>query len=176
MQMAEGLDTGDILMKATTAIEPDDTGGSLHDRLADMGARAIVAALARLETRELPAEPQDDAQATYAHKLSKDEGRIHWSQPVEIIERQIRAFNPWPGSYTDLGDQRLRIHQAKSLDSSTDAAPGTVIARTREGIDVACGKGILRIESLQLPGARPQSASDLINGGKALLLPGQELH
>lgn len=175
MQMAEGLDTGDMLLKVTTPIQPNDTGGSLHDRLADLGGDAIIEALIRLEAGSLSAEPQDDNQASYAHKLTKDDGRIVWARSATEIDRQIRAFNPWPGSYTDLGDDRIRIHQARVLDSTTDQPPGAVLARERDGIDIACGTGCLRIEQLQLPGSRAQSASDLINGGKPLLLPGQEL-
>lgn len=176
MQMDEGLDTGAMLLKAVTAIEADDTGGSLHDRLADMGGKAIVKALELLKKSELQGETQNDDQACYAHKLSKNEGHIDWSIDATTIERLIRAFNPWPGTYTDLNDQRIRIHRAQTLNESSGKAPGTVLRRERDGIDVACGSGVLRITSLQLPGARAQSASDLINGGKELLLPGQELN
>ncbi|MFO7530700.1 MAG: methionyl-tRNA formyltransferase [Marinobacter sp.] len=176
MQMDEGLDTGAMLLKAITPIHDDDTGGSLHDRLATMGGEAIVKALALLEKSELSGEAQNDDQACYAHKLSKDEGHIDWQQDATGIERLVRAFNPWPGTDTDLDDQRIRIHEARALADASAEAPGTVIRREREGIDVACGEGILRITRLQLPGARAQSVNDLINGGKQLLLPGQELN
>ncbi|WP_404366295.1 methionyl-tRNA formyltransferase [Marinobacter sp.] len=175
MQMAEGLDTGDMLLKLATPIRPDDTGGSLHDRLAGLGGEAIVEALHLLARGELKGEPQNDSEACYARKLSKEEGQIDWSRAAADIERQIRAFNPWPGSYTDLGEQRIRIHQAEVLPDSIPGKPGTVVIRDRSGIDVVCGEGLLRITQLQIPGARPQSASDLINGGKQLLMPGQEL-
>ncbi|SDW78345.1 methionyl-tRNA formyltransferase [Marinobacter mobilis] len=177
MQMDVGLDTGDMLLKTSTAITPADTGGSLHDRLADMGGEAIVKALTQLAAGTLVAEPQDDNLANYAHKLSKDEGHIDWSRAATAIDRQIRAFNPWPGSYTDTADgQRVRIHQVEVLASNPQATPGTIIGREREGIDVRCGDGGLRIHQLQLPGSRAQSVNDLINGGKPLLLVGEELH
>ena len=176
MQMDEGLDTGDMLLKTSTPIHADDTGGSLHDRLADMGGKAIVEALVQLANSELAPEPQNDADANYAHKLSKEEGHIDWSRSAIEIERLIRAFNPWPGTFTDLGEQRIRLHQASALDQSSDKLPGTVISREREGVDVACGTGTLKITSVQLPGSKAQSISDLINGGKQVLLPGQELN
>ncbi|AMQ89108.1 methionyl-tRNA formyltransferase [Marinobacter sp. LQ44] len=176
MQMDEGLDTGDMLLKTSTPIHADDTGGSLHDRLADMGGKAIVEALVQLANSELAPEPQNDADANYAHKLSKEEGHIDWSRSAIEIERLIRAFNPWPGTFTDLGEQRIRLHQATALDQSSDKLPGTVISREREGVEVACGTGTLKVTSVQLPGSKAQSISDLINGGKQVLLPGQELN
>ncbi|MFO7995270.1 MAG: methionyl-tRNA formyltransferase [Marinobacter sp.] len=176
MQMDAGLDTGEMLLKAITPINDDDTGGSLHDRLADMGGDAIVKALEHLGKGELRGEVQDETRACYANKLSKEEGHIDWTLDAPAIGRLIRAFNPWPGTYTNLDDLRVRIHQAEILEDTSDRHPGTVIHRSREGIDVACGLESLRITRLQLPGSRPQSASDLINGGKELLMPGQELH
>ena len=175
MQMDEGLDTGDMLLKMVTAVEDQDTGGSLHDRLADLGGQAIVKALQLLEKGELRGEAQNGEQACYAHKLSKDEGHIDWQQDAIAIERLVRAFNPWPGTYTDVDGQRIRIHRASALAQASGPVPGTVLRRERDGIDVACGAGVLRITSLQLPGTRAQTPNDLINGGKELLLPGQEL-
>jgi methionyl-tRNA formyltransferase len=175
MQMDEGLDTGAMLLKSLTAIEDSDTGGSLHDRLAELGGNAIIKALELLQKGELTGEPQNDELACYASKLSKTEGHIDWATDAKAIERLVRAFNPWPGTYTDLGDQRIRIHEARALVTTSDGLPGTVVQRDREGIDIACGNGTLRITRLQLPGSRAQSVNDLINGGKELLMPGQEL-
>lgn len=175
MQMDQGLDTGAMLLKTSTPIDTSDTGGQLHDRLASMGGQAIVQALELLERNGLAPEAQNDELACYAHKLSKEEGHIHWPDDATAIERLIRAFNPWPGTYGDLGDQRIRIHQASVLAEQSGKPPGTVIRRERAGIDIACGKGTLRVTRLQLPGSRAQSVSDLINGGKQLLLPDQEL-
>ncbi|AOY89390.1 methionyl-tRNA formyltransferase [Marinobacter salinus] len=176
MQMDEGLDTGDMLLKSLTAIGPTDTGGSLHDRLAELGGRAILDALHLLEKGELSGEAQNDKLACYAHKLSKEEGHIDWTRDALDIERLVRAFNPWPGTYTDLDRLRIRIHEAQALGDDSHQPAGTVVRREREGIDVACGTGTLRITRLQLPGARAQSVNDLINGGKQLLMPGQELN
>ncbi len=176
MQMDVGLDTGDMLLKEATPIGPDDTGGSLHDRLAEMGGKAIIKALASLAKGELTGEAQNGDEANYAHKLSKEEGHIDWTRSAPEIERLIRAFNPWPGTFTDLGDQRIRIHQAEALAQSSDKTPGTVLRREREGIDIACGNGSLRVTSVQLPGTRALSVNDLINGGKPVLMPEQELH
>tara|TARA_B100000214_G_scaffold321421_1_gene256962 strand:- start:583 stop:1518 length:936 start_codon:yes stop_codon:yes gene_type:complete len=175
MQMDEGLDTGAMLLKSLTAIDTSDTGGSLHDRLAELGGKAIIEALELLKKGELTGEPQNDDLACYASKLSKTEGHIDWATDATTIERLVRAFNPWPGTYTDLGDQRIRIHEARALVTDSDAFPGTVVHRDRDGIDIACGNGTLRITRLQLPGSRAQSVNDLINGGKELLMPGQEL-
>jgi len=176
MQMDEGLDTGAMLLKVITPIHSEDTGGSLHDRLADMGGEAIVEALAKLANGELTDEPQNDNEACYAHKLSKEEGHIDWHTSATDIERLVRAFNPWPGTFTDLGDQRIRIHMAQALTETSDKAPGTVLHRERDGIDIACGAGTLRVTRVQLPGTRAQSVNDLINGGKPVLMPEQELH
>jgi methionyl-tRNA formyltransferase len=175
MQMDAGLDTGDMLLKTATPIEESDTGGSLHDHLATMGGQAIVDALKSLETGTLTAEPQNGKKACYAHKLTKDEGHIDWTEDASSINRTIRAFNPWPGTFTDTDGLRIRIHAADVIDVTSDRRPGTVVKRSREGIDIACGLDVLRVTRLQLSGSRPQSASDLINGGKDILLPGQEL-
>jgi methionyl-tRNA formyltransferase len=180
MQMDEGLDTGAMLLKVSTPIHPEDTGGSLHDRLAELGGNAIVSALQLLEQNTLKPQAQQNVQACYAHKLAKQEGQIDWHSDAQSIERLIRAFNPWPGTFTDLGDQRIRLHLAqvqkhKQEQNGQKASPGTVLARQREGIDIACGEGVLRVNQVQLPGARAQSVNDLINGGKQILLPGQEL-
>jgi len=176
MQMDVGLDTGDMLLKTATPINPDDTGGSLHDRLADMGGDAIVEALAKLDQGTLTGEAQNDSEACYAHKLSKEEGHISWQNSATDIERLIRAFNPWPGTFTDLGKQRIRLHQAQALEQGSDKAPGTVLRREREGIDIACGTGSLRVTKVQLPGTRALTVNDLINGGKPVLMPEQELN
>ena len=176
MQMDEGLDTGAMLLKLSTPIHREDTGGSLHERLAELGGEAIVGALQLLEQNKLQPQAQQNEQACYAHKLTKQEGQINWHSDSQSIERLIRAFNPWPGTFTDLDDQRIRLHLAQMLEpSGKKARPGTVLARQREGIDIACGEGVLRVSQVQLPGARAQSVNDLINGGKQILLPGQEL-
>lgn len=174
MQMDAGLDTGGMLLKRRETIHPDDTGGSLHDRLARLGGDAIVEALAHLD--RLQPEPQNDEQACYAHKLNKDEAHLDWAQDAETLARLVRAFNPWPGTDTGLDDQRIRIHEARAIDDNSGKAPGTVLLRERTGVDIACGRGTLRVTRVQLPGARAMSVSDLINGGKPVLMPGQVVH
>lgn len=175
MQMDAGLDTGAMLLRHRTPIHEDDTSGSLHDRLADMGGAAIVEALAALETRGPDPVPQDDSQATYARKLSKDEAHIDWQGDAIAIARKIRAFNPWPGTDGELDGQRIRIHEATAVEQTSNETPGTVLTRVRSGADIACGRGILRVTRVQLPGTRAMSVSDLINGGKPVLEPGQVL-
>ena len=176
MQMDAGLDTGDMLLKLHTPIVESDTGGNLHDRLADLGGQGIVDALAALEENTLTAEPQNNQLACYASKLSKEEGHLDWARDAASIQRLIRAFNPWPGTFTHVDNKRIRIHAAEVIYSASDQPPGTIVNRSREGIDVTCGVNLLRINRLQLPGSRTQTVSDLINGGQSLLMPGQRLN
>lgn len=161
MQMEEGLDTGDMLLKGRT----DTAGkncGQLHDELAQMGARLIVEALEHLD--ELVPEKQDDALATYAPMLTKKDGQVDFTQSPEQIERQIRAFDPWPGTYTSLGDKTMKLWQAQPLQETTDSLPGTVLAAGPEGLDVAAGGRILRITWLQMPGKKRTEVREYLKG------------
>lgn len=173
MQMDAGLDTGDMLLQKAVPIGPRETGGSLHDRLATLGAEAIVEALA--DPDGLVAEPQDAALATYAAKLRKEEARIDWSKPAAVLDRQIRAFDPWPVAHTSIDGQPLRIHAALPLDEPAAEAPGTVTAVSRDGIDVATGEGTLRLLRLQPANARAMSVQDLLNGRPDLIREGTKL-
>jgi methionyl-tRNA formyltransferase len=161
MQMEAGLDTGPMLHVRSLAIAPDETGGSLHDRLSVLGAEALLEILPRIADGTAEPRRQDDALATYARKLLKDEARVDWSRPAVEIERQVRAFNPWPIAETRHAGEPLRIWQARAMPGA--GAPGAVLATGREGIDVGTGEGILRILSLQLPGKRPTEARDFLN-------------
>ncbi|CAD5106756.1 methionyl-tRNA formyltransferase [Zestomonas carbonaria] len=161
MQMEAGLDTGPMLLKVTTPIGADDTGGSLHDRLAELGPPAVLAAIDGLAAGTLVGEVQDDAQATYAHKLSKDEGRLDWSLPATELERRIRAFTPWPGTHSTLGGEPLKVLGARLGKGS--GIPGTILAAGKDGLTVACGEGALCLTRLQLPGGKPLAFADLFN-------------
>jgi methionyl-tRNA formyltransferase len=162
MQMDVGLDTGPMLLTRTCPIAGQDTGGSVHDRLAALGAQALTAAMPGIADGSIKPQMQDDAQATYAGKLNKQEAQIDWSQPAVVLDRQIRGFDPWPVAQTRLNGEVLRVWAAEPL-SGEAAEPGRVVAAGKEGIDVACGEGLLRIKTLQLPGKRAMSAVDFLN-------------
>ncbi|TDF83221.1 methionyl-tRNA formyltransferase [Pseudomonas sp. H9] len=161
MRMEAGLDTGPMLLKVTTPISANDTGGSLHDRLAEMGPAAVIEAVAGLAAGTLQGEVQDDSLATYAHKLNKDEARLDWSRPAVELERLIRAFNPWPICHSSLNGEALKV-LAASL-STGSGAPGEIIGASKDGLIVACGEQALCLTRLQLPGGKALNFSDLFN-------------
>ena len=163
MRMELGLDTGPVYSASHIDIAADETGGSLHDRLAALGAEALLQTLPGILDGSLVPETQDDALASYAHKLSKDEAQIDWRRPAVDIERQVRAFDPWPVAQTRLGDETLRIWSARALALPADAPPGKVVACGRDGIEVATGAGRLCVTRLQAPGKRPMPAWDFLN-------------
>jgi methionyl-tRNA formyltransferase len=163
MEMEAGLDTGPMLLKREIAIGAAETGGALHDRLSELGAEALMAALPGIVDGTLKAEPQDDRLANYASKLDKAESAINWQEPAVAIDRQVRAFNPWPVAQTLMDGQVLRIWESEALTGESDLSVGTITACNRAGIDVVTGQGLLRIKSLQLPGKRAMSAADFLN-------------
>jgi methionyl-tRNA formyltransferase len=167
MYMSEGLDTGDILLKRETEIGRSDTGGSLHDRLGEIAPNALLEALRLLSEGNAPRLPQDDALATYAPKLQRDAGKIDWSEPAEAIERKIRAFNPWPGTFTPLAakggkPQNLKIHSAAIVDLTGTA--GKLISRSNEELVIAAGDRALSLQDVQLEGKRRMSAREFVRG------------
>jgi methionyl-tRNA formyltransferase len=184
MQMDPGLDTGPVLCRAACPIRDDDTGASLEQRLAVLGAETLLASLRGILAENLSAEPQVEADATYAGRISKRDGLLDWSRPAEYLHRQVRAFNPWPVAYAllpvaaDEADEaapRLRIWSAAVVEYAGDAPPGTVLASGAAGIDVATGSQALRILTLQAPGRRPTSSGDYLNAHAlptGCLLPG----
>ena len=165
MQMEKGLDTGPVLLHQARPILSDDTGGTLHDRLAAIGAQVLADGLGLLRAgiRPVP-RPQPDEGVTYAHKLDKHEARLDWSRPAMELARRVRAFLPWPVAEAELAGERVRLHEAIAVDVARGAAPGTVLAATREGVDVACGTGALRLRTLQREGGRPLPVADYLNG------------
>jgi len=164
MQMNAGLDTGDILQLTPCPISDDDNGGDLHDRLAEMGATAILQTLNDLGSDKLNPEAQDDSLATYAHKLDKKEALINWQHSASEIERLIRAFNPWPVAHTSFNDKTLRIWQAQALETNSNTEAGTIIACDKKGIDVSCGEGVLRLLKLQPSGSKAMDVAAFMNG------------
>lgn len=170
MWMAEGLDTGPVLLSQSTPIQPEDTAGVLHDRLAALGAQVLSDGLGLLRAgiRPVP-RPQPEEGVTYAHKLEKAEARLDWSQPATLLANRVRAFHPWPVAEAELAGERIRIHAASALDQAHDDPPGTVQAASRDGIDIACGEGALRITRLQRPGGKPIAAADYLNARRDLL-------
>jgi methionyl-tRNA formyltransferase len=169
MQMEKGLDTGPVLLSQRIPIGEAETGGQLHDRLAALGAQTLSDGLGLLRAGLKPvAHAQGDVGITYAHKLDKAEARLDWSQPAATLARKVRAFNPWPMAEAMLGGERVRVHGAVALPLEHAAAPGTVLAAGRDGIDVACGQGALRIRVLQREGGKAITAADFLNANPQL--------
>ena len=169
MQMEQGLDTGPVLLSRTLPIGPDETAGQLHDRLAALGAQVLDDGLALLQSgiRPVPT-PQPEAGVTYAHKLEKAEARLDWTQPAEVLARKVRAFHPWPVAEAEVAGDLVRIHAAVALPLAHDAAPGALLHAGRDGIDIACGEGALRIRTLQRAGGRAITAADYVNARREL--------
>lgn len=162
MHMEKGLDTGPVLLEKRFRLRPRETGGSLHDALAEVGAKAITEAVDGLAANALKPVAQSEQGVTYARKLEKAEAAIDWQQAADRIERRIRAFNPWPVCHAELDGERIRIWEAVALPEVA-GEPGEIVAATPEGIDVAAGKGGLRILRLQAPGKNPMAARDFLN-------------
>ncbi|WP_334019398.1 methionyl-tRNA formyltransferase [Alteromonas sp. S015] len=161
MQMDEGLDTGDMLHIATLPITSEDTSATLYEKLAELGPQALVEVVSEFD-RYTPTK-QDDTQATYAKKLSKEEALINWADDAKQIERNIRAFNPWPVAWMQVEEQNVKVWSASVVPLNKNAKPGTVISANKEGITIATGRDALCITSLQISGKKALPASDVIN-------------
>ena len=168
MQMDEGLDTGDMLHKVYCDILPTETSTSLYNKLAELAPSALIDVLDNLESGKFISEKQDDSQSNYAEKLSKEEAQLDWSLPAIQLERNIRAFNPWPIAYFSTEDkdgnaQTLKVYQAEVL-SHQDKPAGTILSADKNGIQIATVDGVLNLLQLQPAGKKPMSAQDLLNG------------
>lgn len=164
MQMDEGLDTGDMLLKVEVPIEEDETGGSLHDKLASEGAKLCVKTLAELEAKNIVAEPQTESPTAYAKMLDKKLGDIVWDKSADEIERLIRGLSPWPGTYSNWNGKVMKIWSATVVDEDTNYAPGTIARVTKDTFYIQTGKGLLKVEQLQLPGKKRMDADAFLRG------------
>ncbi len=169
--MDEGLDTGDILLQTKLEILPNETGGSLHDRLTQVAPNALREALRLLVAGSAPRIPQNTAAATYAPKLSREDGKIDWSEPAEMIERKIRAFNPWPGAFMKLAGRNLKIFSATRIDSN--GKPGEILPCEEELI-VTTGEGALSLQEVQMEGGKRMSATEFLRGQRWIVLSGDD--
>jgi len=168
MQMDAGLDTGDMLHKVFCDIDLQDTSADLYHKLAEIAPNALIEVLNHLTDGTFTAEPQDDTQSNYAEKLSKEEAKLDWQLSAAQLERNIRAFNPWPMAYLQLTDeqgnpQTLKVYQATVLPSVSQT-PGMIISADKNGIQIATADGVLNLLQLQPAGKKPMSAQDLLNG------------
>ena len=174
MRMEAGLDSGPVLLRAATPITAEDTGGSLHERLAQLGARLLAQGLTRLRDGSLPvAQPQPAEGVTYAHKLDKAEALLDFGRPAVELARLVRAFDPWPVAEATIAGERVRLWRTLALPAAATrgVAPGAVVATAAEGIDLATGAGVLRVLELQRPGGRRMDARIYLNGHPALRGP-----
>lgn len=170
MQMEAGLDTGSIFSTLSSPIQPDDTTATLHDRLAKLGVEALLQCLPLITAGRATATPQDETRACYAAKIHKEESWLDWSLPAVVLERQVRAFNPWPVAQTQINSQSLRVWSAAALPQTTTALPGTVLAADKAGADIATGQGILRLLKVQPAGRRVMPIQAYLNAHR--LTPG----
>ncbi|MDN3653050.1 methionyl-tRNA formyltransferase [Thalassotalea ponticola] len=179
MQMDVGLDTGAMLLKASCPITDSDTSASLYDKLADLGPKALLDTMQQMAEGTHRAEPQDNALANYAEKLTKEEAMVDWSLPADVLDRKIRAYQPWPFAQfiyrQNNKEHRVKIWQATPISSSSSASPGTILQADKHGIVVATGNGALQLESLQLPGKKAMSAADLLNGRADWFVVGKDI-
>ena len=172
MQMDEGLDTGDMLLKTEVPLEPDETGGSLHDKLSAAGAKLCVETLKALEEKTVTPEKQGETPTKYARMLDKELGKIDWTKDAASIERLVRGLNPWPSAYTDWTGKTMKIweaqvisqEEAKAAQQQETAKPGTVVKVEKDGFLVQTGKDLLKVCALQIPGKKRMDAGAFLRG------------
>ncbi|UEM39035.1 methionyl-tRNA formyltransferase [Pectobacterium aquaticum] len=175
MQMDVGLDTGAMLHKISCPILQQDTSATLYDKLAELGPRGLLETLEQLADGSAVAEVQNDALATYAEKLSKEEARLNWQLSAEQLERCIRAFNPWPVGYFIVDEQPVKVWKAEVIAKAHGSQPGTIIQADKQGIQVATADGILNIQELQPAGKKVMGTQDLLNSRREWFVPGNTL-
>lgn len=175
MQMDVGLDTGPMLLQQKMQMAADETSQTLHDKLAEVGASALVETLNLLAQNKIHAIAQDDHYTTYANKISKEEALLDWEKPALELEREVRAFNPWPVSYTSWKEKNLRVWQAKAITNVEVTSPRTIMYASRDGIDIATSDGVLRLLQVQLPGGKVLSVADFYNAHRNELVVGEKL-
>lgn len=173
MQMDEGLDTGDMLLKTHCPITATDTSATLHDKLATQGGEALQALLPQLIQGTLTPTPQVADQATYAAKLSKPEAQLNWRQSATVLDRAIRGYQPWPVAWTQQGDDVIRVWAAQPLAIEHNAEPGLLLDVEKDGLIVACDSGCLKLTQLQLPNAKQMPVTALLNGHPDRFIPGE---
>ncbi|MFW6369519.1 MAG: methionyl-tRNA formyltransferase [Myxococcota bacterium] len=177
MMMDEGLDTGPVILERRVPIAPGETGGSLHDKLASLGAQALMEALDLVREGRAQPKAQDDSGATYAPMLSREDARLDFERPADELERRVRAFQPWPGAFTRLQGRLLKVRRAKALPGGHETGvtekdrtePGVIVSASAEGVDVACGQGLLRLLEVQPEGKRPMDAGAFVAGRQGLV-------
>ena len=174
MLMDEGMDTGDILLSSKLKIASDDTSGTLHDRLADLGADLLIQTLKTFETGNINPISQDHTQATYAPMLKKSDGRMNWKLPAESLEAFIRGMTPWPGAFTFHEKKRLKFFKARTIVMDIDASPGTVIKGFPDELWISTGKGVLSVMEIQGESGKRLLIKDFLRGYQ--LPPGTHLH
>ena len=162
MRMEQGLDTGPVLWRQALPLSADETSATLHDKLTDLGAQGILQTLAQLPQLSAVAQPTEGV--TYAAKVDKQEALIDWSLPATVLSQRIRAFDPFPGAHTLWQGQALKVWSALALSATSDQAPGTVLQGSEQGLDVACGQGVLRLTQMQKPGGKRLAFAEVLRG------------
>lgn len=170
MQMEAGLDTGPVLLERRTPISAEDTGGSVHDRLAALGAEALLAALAELPALQQQATPQPEQGVCYAHKLGRDDAALDWQRGATALAYQVRAFNPWPVTWSRHAGQPVKVWAAHAANGQGE--PGMILSVSPAGIEVACGEGSLVLTEIQLPGKRAMPVAEILRGRADLFIAG----
>ena len=176
MQMDVGLDTGDMLKVAKLPIEATDTSGAMYEKLAELGPQALLDCLNDIAAGNAVAVKQDDEQANYAKKLSKEEAQIDWTMDAAAIERCVRAFNPWPMSHFSVDDNAIKVWQARVEDMATNKPAGTIVKADKTGIYVTTGQNVLVLEQIQIPGKRAMPVQDILNSRAAWFEVGTQLN